>query len=253
MLTLIDTVIGFTVIMLLLSFLIKSLTSVVKNHVQYYRQNLVSELDRLLKPYLAEGLRTLQEQLPNIDWRNIGEELFDEENLRPILEKFDSSLQGKLTDLKARLTVHKAALEFGFDRRMKNLSLACGTALCLILNINALSIWTHLYNDGEVRAKFASEKYVNQVLEQAGQEVDETLPEDEKAALEQQRQEWEEELRSFRQEVDFGVGAVWTKRDPSLAFVLYQLVGSLLTGFLASVGAPYLHDFLRAVASFRRP
>lgn len=41
----------------------------------------------------------------------------------------------------------------------------------------------------------------------------------------------------------------------SLSSVLknYEFFGSLLTGILASIGAPYWHDLLRAVAQFRKP
>ncbi len=268
MLALIDTVIGFTVIILLLSFLVKSLTSVVKNHVQYYSQNLQRELVLVLRPLVGVTLDRLESALGGIDWRNVGEELLDEENLKPVLEKIDSGLD--LADLKARLAVHKAALKFAFDRRMKNLSLACGAALCLLLNINAFTIWTTVYQDGDVRAKFTSEAYVTQVLERAAEDSEEDPPEDQvtdptaegaigpeeaangKAELEKSREEWKKELETFRAEVDFGVGAIWTATNPAPKTVFYELIGSLLTGFLASIGAPYLHDMLIALSSFRK-
>ncbi len=282
MLTLIDTVIGFAVVMLLLSFLIKSLTSVVKNHVQYYSQNFRRELERVLLPLPGMTLKKLESALGGIDWRNVGGELLDPNNLKPILQKINSRLD--LSDLAARLAVHKSALDFAFEKRMKNLTLACGTALCLLLNVNAFTIWQTLYENGELRTKFSSDEYVAKVLEQAeGQEEngEEMEPpatpaaaagsldppatpeppaanpspsaETDHAALGRDRAAWAAELDRFRSEVDFGVGAIWTQPKPTLLEFLYQFIGSLLTGLLASIGAPYLHDLLRTVTSFRKP
>lgn len=299
MLALLDTVIGFLVILLLVSFLIKSLTSVVKNHVQYYSQNLRVELKRLLQPLAGVSLQQLERSFPGIDWRNVGEEIFDAATLGRILKRINPHL--KLTDLKARLAVHKSALRFSWDKRMKSLSLVCGTALCLLLNINAFTIWKTLYEDTDVRAKFTSDEYVGEVLKQADkiaaeqeeavaaepqgdaptatpvteepeeapppvtEELEPSSPADgdestavadtnqaKRQELADHRQEWQAELERFRQEVDFGIGEIWTMKDAGWGNVLYAIIGSLLTGVLASVGAPYLHDLLRALASFRK-
>lgn len=53
--------------------------------------------------------------------------------------------------IQARLEVHWANVCYAFETRTKNISLAVGIALCLVLNINALTIWKTLYNDRTIR------------------------------------------------------------------------------------------------------
>jgi hypothetical protein len=54
MFPLIETMIGFSAIMLLLSLLVKALASVIKNHVDYYSQNFEAEVERLISGTLQK-------------------------------------------------------------------------------------------------------------------------------------------------------------------------------------------------------
>ena len=47
----------------------------------------------------------------------------------------------------------------------------------------------------------------------------------------------------------FGVGRIWTGAVKGLSGLLYEFLGSLLTGILVSIGAPYWHDLLRALTA----
>ncbi len=161
--------------------------------------------------------------------------------------------------LKARLEVHKANVRYTFEKRTKNISLALGLALCLFLNINAFTIWDTLYNDQLVRAKFASPEYVEAAeglvkdysieIEKLQADVEEKKREE----LQMQRDALAKQISHFRGEVGFGMGKIWTGQVNSLAGFLYEFFGSLLTGILASIGAPYWHDILRALGARRQP
>ena len=62
-------------------------------------------------------------------------------------------------------------------------------------------------------------------------------------------------METFFADVNFGVGRVWRQNNPVIgggAFV-YEFLGSLLTGLLVSVGAPYWHDLLRTLSNLRNP
>ncbi|MGH7340830.1 MAG: hypothetical protein ACREKH_10095, partial [Candidatus Rokuibacteriota bacterium] len=173
MFPLLETIIGFTVIMLLLSYLVKSLTSVVKNHLDYYSGHLESEVRDLVMRLLGKPLAqvtvtvggTTYKPFVGIDWKQMGEEFLTAENFKALLGPLLNP--GQLEALEAQLEIHKGKMSYAFSRRMKNLSLVCGLALCLIVNINALTIWQTLYNDGQTRAKFAAPEYVEAVLERA--------------------------------------------------------------------------------------
>ncbi len=63
------------------------------------------------------------------------------------------------------------------------------------------------------------------------------------------------ELRHFQGEVSFGIGKIWTetpKKGHEVGFLFSEFFGSLLTGILVSIGAPYWHDLLRALTNLRR-
>ena len=270
MFLLIETIIGFSVIMLLLSFLVKSLTSVVKNHINYYAKNMKSEVEHFLRETLEGTLDQIEtikgkdksggkEVLAKIPWRRLGEDYLSLENMKELLKKITG--RDDYENLEARLKRHQANLKYAFNVQMKNLSLVCGLGLCLFLNINALTIWKTLYTDTQVRAKFSSQKYVTAVLDKssetetatekvegAGQKA-ETTPE--KTELDEEREAWKKELKNFQTDVNFGIGEVWEKesQDKSFKFFLFQFLGSLLTGILVSIGAPYWHDLLRTLNS----
>ena len=297
MFTLLETIIGFTVIMLLLSYVVKSLTSVVKNHFDYYSGHLETEVRDLVMRLLGKRLDEVKigkyEPFKGIDWKQVGEEFLTADNFEALLGPLLN--EGQLEALKAQLEIHKGKMNYAFSRRMKNLSLACGLALCLIVNINAFTIWQTLYNDGQTRAKFAAPEYVEAVLqradgaeegnggvqepaanETAGAEAgaadepagDEAAIEGEqgddpgaaaqgeggmtKAELAEEREMFSRELANFTSEVNFGVGRIYDKTRPlGPRGFLIELLASLLTGILVSVGAPYWHDLLRSLSRVR--
>ncbi len=300
MFQLIETIIAFSVIMLMLSFLVKSLTSVIKNHVDYYSRNLRGEVERLIFGYLQKGdWQSWAKDFPalgNIDWRRLSEEYLNRKNMEWILKRLSEEMQIPL-DLKyleSRLEVHRANLKYAFETRTKNISLAVGMALCLFMNINALSIWQNLYNNEIIRNQLTSEKVLKQTEtlyeaylkeEQAAGAVDQKDKGKEtqvtKEQLNEQLREVNKQLREFREQVPFGVGAIWrmpkeaaTGTPPNITAnkpghrgqqkngdssptpinavnMLYEFFGSLLTGILVSIGAPYWHDLLRAMAALR--
>lgn len=265
MLSLIETVIGFTVIMLVLSYLVKSLTSVVKNHVDYYSDNLEWELGALIGEIADKSWDKLKEEfewLKHMEWRRLGEEFLNMDNVTWLLGKLhvqEEKWKRLGEALKARLEVHKANVRYTFEKRTKNISLALGLALCLFLNINAFTIWDTLYNDQLVRAKFASPEYVEAAQELVKDYSDEIekLQADtgkkKREELQMQRDALAKQISHFRGEVGFGMGKIWTGKVTTLTGFLYEFFGSLLTGILASIGAPYWHDILRALSARRQP
>lgn len=291
MLALIDTIIGFAVIMLILSFLIKCLTSVVKSHSDYYSKNLKNEVMRLIDGTIDTGLNqllkdeNLKKHIEGIQWKRLGEEYLSKDNIKWLLLKLGATPRS-LLDLEARIEVHKANIRYAFERRSKNIALAVGIGLCLFLNINAISIWKTLYSDQQIRSKFSSETYVKKALAEAEKEFQRieskkqgpgenpptkqnpekrsSTPKIEKkqgttednlnkqrADLERQREELREKIYHFRGEVSFGTGRIYTE-TMSWPSLFLEFLGSLLTGILVSIGAPYWHDFLRAISSLRK-
>lgn len=284
MLSLIETVIGFTVIMLLLSYLVKSLTSVVKNHVDYYSKNFEGELGRLIGEILKESWGKVKEKhdwLKHMQWRRLREDFLSTDNIKWMLKKLDvkeDDLQSLSEALEARLNVHKENIRTVFEKRTKNLSLALGLVLCLFLNINAFTIWDTLYNDQLARAKFASPEAVEsakKLLESYGTEIEELGTdikedttqggteaeqetgeperlEENRDALKKQREALVKQISHFRGEVGFGMGRIWSGKVESWRAFLYEFFGSLLTGILVSIGAPYWHDLLRTLSARRQ-
>ncbi|MFH1036025.1 MAG: hypothetical protein V1806_16095 [Pseudomonadota bacterium] len=276
MFQLLETMIAFSVIMLMLSFLVKSLTSVVKNYVDYYSHNLKGEVERLLFGYLEKGnWDTWSQQfqvLKNINWRRLSEEYLNRENMEWILIRLGVP-KAELTYLESRLTVHRANLRYAFETRTKNISLAVGLALCLFLNINALTIWKTLYNSEQMRGQYTNEQAVKKAQDlgaklgaaspqgkdgQQAQEAKATTAEEAKKSLD----EFTAQLKEFQQSVPFGMGQVWRLKQPQDPLVpepgaldlwtwFYEFLGSLLTGILVSIGAPYWHDLLRALSAIR--
>lgn len=257
MLPLLETVIAFAVIMLILSFLVKSLSSVLKNYFDYYTAHMEEELKQLVETFAERRWNVLAGEhsaLSRIDFRKLGEEYLTLENVGGLLKQVGVSFDAEA--LKARVELHKANVRYLFEKKMKNLSLVAGVALCLVMNINALTIWDTLYHDQGVRTKFASPQYVESVLKEhddVQKKLKEEAPPQVKQDLERRREALAKDIAHFRGEVNFGVGRIWTERDGSPRFLLYEFFGSLLTGILASIGAPYWHDLLRAVAQFRKP
>ena len=84
MIPLLDTVIGFATVMLMLSLLVKCLTSLLKNQMDFYSKNLQHEVDRLIKGILGVGWKQAVARLPagadkswfeEINWERLGEEI----------------------------------------------------------------------------------------------------------------------------------------------------------------------------------
>lgn len=255
---LIETIIGFAVIMLLLSFLVKSMASVVKNHIDYYSENLKGELDRLLRGTINMGLTAAKARFPGlgrVEWRRLGEEYLNRENIEWLLRELGATTAA-LQNLEGRLEVHRANLRYAFAKRTNNMALALGLALCLLLNINAFTIWDTLYRDQDVRAKFSSAEYVDSAMKLEKQyeaEIKKAKEKEKQEELRKRREAVAKQIRHFRGEVTFGVGRIWNEapKDWWPWFFLYEFLGSLLTGILVSLGAPYWQDLLKGLISLR--
>jgi len=76
-----------------------------------------------------------------------------------------------------------------------------------------------------------------------------------KSQLDAQIKSFQTSMRGFLTDVSFGVGNIWhpSKEDTRAPFELfmYEFFGSLLTGILVSIGAPYWHDLLMALSALR--
>lgn len=266
MFSLLETIIAFSVIMLILSLLVKSFTSIVKNHIDYYTKNLKIEVERFItgtfeKLNKALDVENIAGALDKLEWRRLGEEYLTKENMSWLLKNIGLSENDlDLKSMKARLEVHKANIRYAFEKRTKNIALALGLALCLFMNINAFSIWERLYNDQQVRAKFSSQEYVDSVIN----ELKKTNPDipgaaittdvkgdEERKSLEQQRQNLRDKFYNFRGEVNFGIGKIYTEKVDIKGF-LFEFFGSFLTAILISIGAPYWHDILRIFTEIRK-
>jgi hypothetical protein len=254
MLPLIETIVGFTVIMLLLSYLVKSLTSVLKNHYDYYSNNLEVEVKRLINGTIAQGIKNLDEKkkklIENIQWKRLGEEYLSKRNMEWLLKKLGAS-DDDLKNLEERLNVHKANIKYAFEKRTKNISLILGIALCLGLNINSFTIWDTLYNDQQTRTKFSSQDATKFALETAEKNLIPGNKDIDRESLEKQREEFLQNFYSLRKDISFGLGKIWTEKVKGISGFLYEFIGSLLTGILVAIGAPYWHDILRLFSKLR--
>lgn len=291
MFQLMETVIGFVAIMLVLSYLVKSLTSVIKTLVDFYTRNLKHEVNRLVLGTLGKTWEEIKREpkvkekaswVLDINWKKLGDEYLTKNNMEWVLNKLGDLLGKKvdLENLEGRLEVHLSNIRYAFEKRIKTITLVVGLGLCLAFNINAISIWKTLYKDQHMRSEFASSyteaalKLVEQGSEksqavQPGKKVPGETGEGrskeadigpEKKELEERTKAIFEQLERFQTDVSFGVGRIWRgppKEDPPkekkdwLGFLLYELLGSLLTGILVGIGAPYWHDLLRALAGIR--
>lgn len=262
MLTIIETVIAFAVIMLTLSYLVKCLTTLVKNYFDYYSTHFKREVERLVRDLGKDALEELQSKKSwagQINWRGLSEEYFTKDNITLLMNRLglDKSVaDDMLAGLEERLQVHKANLAYAFEKRTKNISIALGLVLCLGLNINALTIWSSLYQNANLRAKFTSDQYVQQVLQKGEQsQGDENRKDDaekQRQQLQEERDQFLGELDKMRSELSFGVGKIWKSPPKGWKDFCYDFLGALLTGLLLSIGAPYWHDLLKAMASLRK-
>jgi hypothetical protein len=301
MLSLIETITGFAAIMLMLSLLVKTLTSVIKNQWDYYSDNLKHEVERLALETTGKAWDTLRKSssvpvwIGNIHWERLGDEFLTPAYMSWFLKQLDPTAQ--VGDLESRLKIHVANVKYAFEMRMKNLALAVGLGLCLLCNINAFTIWKSLYTDEQLRATF-SNAYAEKASELASEQAKPETPAGDqgkgdqakatdKAQLDNQVKNYQTNMRSFLKDISFGVGRIWRptpatgkadqakeagpqpqeasqaqsenqakeksgneKKSPFETF-MYEFWGSLLTGILVSIGAPYWHDILQALAALR--
>jgi hypothetical protein len=163
MIQLIDTAVGFVAIMAVLSLLVKSLTSLIKSYYDYYSANLHFEVNSLIQGILGKTLDEFADSGPkfawlkDVNWKSLGDEVLGIEKIKLLLNHLDPTIEVKDNELQARIDLHLANLRYGFERRMKNLALACGLALCLLCDINSVTIWKTLYGDQQLRTTFATQ------------------------------------------------------------------------------------------------
>jgi hypothetical protein len=273
MFPLLETAIGFVAVMLTLSLLVKSLTSLIKDHFDFYSDNIRYEINCLFCDTIGQTFDDLRQDptavqrapfLANTDWRRVGDEFFNRQNVEWMLTRLGAA-PADLQDLDGRLTYYLGRAKYAFDTRMKTLSLAAGLALCLLLDVNAVRIWHTLYTNSQLRTFFESE-YATQALLAAGNQSapqPESAPNPQTAAdLAAARAAFAQSVTNFVSDVSFGVGRIWQKGgsggQPSEAIdtlpkFLAELLGALFTGLLVSVGAPYWHDLLKSLSALRRP
>lgn len=264
MLALIDTVIGFAALMLVLSMLIKAATSMIKNLGSYAEEALKHEMGLLLEsPKVTEILGSkLDLNLTQVNFGGLGKRYLTLENLEGLAGKdLAGKVKDKAAEMKSVVDAHRRKLDLLLEKRNKNLSLVVGVIICLALNINAFAVWQGLYSNQQLRMRFSSPEYVDQVLTKSADlkkeiaKLDKAESQDDKekrAAYIKTRGIIEKQLDTVAADVDFGLGAVWRGEAESWRGLLFQFFGSLLTGILASIGAPYLHDMLRTISALRR-
>ncbi len=280
MLSLIETVTGFAAIMLMLSLLVKTLTSVVKNQFDYYSDNLEHEVKRLAWETMGQEWNRLTDStklatgaswVNEIHWKRLGDDYLTPANMKWLLKSLGAT-DAQLADLEDRVKMHLANVKYAFEMRMKNLSLAVGLGLCLFMNINALTIWKTLYTDQQLRATFANSSYATKAIQLAEEDAKKEAAKTKGTSSAMDKQttdkqpmskpaevtlsEFQQGLQGFLTDVKFGVGRIWRDGKPldrtAPEFFLYEFFGSLLTGILVSIGAPYWHDLLQALAALRQ-
>ena len=271
MFPLLETAIGFLAVMLTLSLLVKSLTSLLKEHFDFYSDNVRYEVNCFFRDAVGRTLDDLRQDpaevqrapfLANIDWHRVGDEFFNRQNVAWMLTRLGAP-PADLQLLEGRLTYHLGRVRYAFDTRMKTLSLAAGLALCLALDINAVRIWHTLYTNSQLRTFFESE-YATQALMAAGNQSapQPAAPNAPTAAdLATAREAFGRSVTQFVSDVSFGVGRIWqrpgTGARPADAVdtwpkFLMEFLGALCTGLLVSVGAPYWHDLLKNLSGLGR-
>jgi hypothetical protein len=243
MLSLIETITGFAAIMLMLSLLVKTLTSVFKNYLDYYSDNLQHEVKRLVLVTTGKTWDSIlnsnetPEHVKNIvmdlHWERLGNEFLNPEYLTWFLQQLDKN--ALVSDLGTRLRIHIANVNYTFQMRMKNLALAAGLGLCLVCDINAFTIWKSLYTDQQLRATFA-DKYADKATTlaeaqaktapqaDAATPADPTIPADAgkpgeqpnpkptKDQLDAQLKDFRQNMQGFLTDVSFGVGRIWREK-----------------------------------------
>src|SRR5260370_13910238 len=218
MLALIETLTGFAAIMLMLSLLVKRLTWVMKNCLDYYSDNLKHEVQRLALETTGKSWEALIQNpaapdwVKNIHWERLGEELLTSAYMSWFLKQLDQN--ARVFDIESRLKIHVANVKYAFQMRMKNLALAVGLGLCMLCNINALTIWKSLYTDQQLRATFSG-AYADKATALAQTQANATTPKAGQQATDAQIKSFQSSMRGFLTEVSFGGGRIWRANPPS--------------------------------------
>jgi hypothetical protein len=224
MLALIETLTGFAAIMLMLSLLVKTLTSVIKNQWDYYSDNagapqLVSErtgrecTDKRpgVPPQDPHGQREVHVSNANEESSDGGGCGFVPVVQHQCVYDLEIAVHGSAIARreKDRQTCREKAAETRrIDRGVRNSE--------RMAKVDKLA-------DGPAK------------VQERQKAIDEWNAE-EKPALEEEKIKLAQEKRDTQN----GQG-----------ILLYEFFGSLLTGILVSIGAPYWHDILQALSSLR--
>ncbi len=282
MFPLIETAMGFAAIMLVLSFLVKSLTSLISDTFDFYCDNFQYEASRLIRNITGRTWQSWTTDpavvaahpwVADVKWERLGDEFFSEDNITWVARQLVPG--AILNDVKGLIKVHQGKVKFAFQQRLKNLSIAVGLGLCLLFDVNGLTIWQVLYQNDQLRTTFASD-YATQALTlgspapaggakstqaDTAPTVESRLPsstdvEKTEQNLSDARSAFSAKLRDFVRDVNFGVGKAWRsdagERPSGVRGWLIEFVGAFLTGILVSVGAPYWHDLLEGLSSLRK-
>jgi hypothetical protein len=298
MVPLVETTVGFVAIMLVLSFLVKSLTTLISDHFDFYCDNFQYEVSRLIRN--ATG-RTWEQwasepatvsRLPwvaDIKWERLGDEFFSEDNVRWVVSQL-RGVSPDQVDVKGLVAVHLGKVKYAYQQRLKNLSIAAGLGLCLLLDINGLTIWRTLYQNNQLRTAFSS-NYATEALtfgddlddgsdappvparrarallraaapaargyvQDGSQEPDDRPRSEADENLQKARTAFTAQLSAFMSDVSFGIGKAWresgSQRPQGVRGWAVEFIGAFLTGIFVSVGAPYWHDLLEGLTSLRK-
>src|SRR5260370_31003558 len=212
MLTVSETLTGFSAIILMLSLLVKTRTSVIKNQWDESIRNRNHEVQRVAVETTGKTLeklihsRTAPDWVEKIHWERLGDEFLTPAYMSWFLQQLDQN--AKVFDLDSRLKIHIANVKYTFEMRMKNLALAVGLGLCMLCNINALTIWKSLYTDQQLRATFAN-SYADKATALAQTQANATTPNAGQQATEEHVKRLQSSLRGFLTEQRFGVVRIW--------------------------------------------
>ncbi len=260
MFVLIDTAIGFIVVILVLGLAIKGITSLFTNMVgssawleKARVLGLLNQLDND-KGGPRQGIlpddRLAQMKIAAKDGNLSMNSLLRQAQARQGRERVPESVVGQVRDSHEQFRDQ-------LETTNKNLALALALTLCLLLNVNCLSIWRSLYADANLRAQFSAPQMVQTVgggdqarAEQAGTPA--KANQDQVQASLALAKQAQEHLDWLGKNVPFAMGKIWTGQVSGFGELLYEFLGSLLSAVLASVGAPYLHDMLRLLTAMRR-
>src|SRR6476620_4186349 len=171
MVPLIETTVGFVAIMMVLSFLVKSLTTLISDHFDFYCDNFQYEVSRLIRNTTGRAWESWAndpdtvKRLPwvaDIKWERLGDEFFSEDHIRWVVSQL-SGVRPDQVDVKGLVQVHLGKVKYAYQQRLKNLSIAAGLGLCLMPDVNGLTLWRTLYQNNQLRTAFASD-YATEAL-----------------------------------------------------------------------------------------